>query len=359
MAGSVLVFPAGMPRSLVFMSRAVADGLRVIGASSLGHDPARIRYPEWVQLPYVTDASFDAALQKAISDLGVDRIFTPNLVVWNYLSGRIAQHFPGLALVNPSPLISEVAPYHDALRFAASLTISPLHLAVDVNTGQPPIEAYELAAVFRHAETIPGMCDHEKIHALCEAFRYMPEGDIVEIGSWWGKSAFVLLRLATCYRIGNLLCVDPWSNEHLIQNDDTGLVDSVAVDADEALIIFKLNLLPYSQGHANYLRMPSTEAARVYNSRETVSTDAFGDTTYEGRIAMLHVDGNHSYACAMSDLVTWADKVVPGGWIVVDDYNWPYGDGPKRAGDWFLDTRKSDIAIAFVMGGALFVRLRS
>src|SRR5450759_4580485 len=120
------------------------------------------------------------------------------------------------------------------------------------------ISEIELAALFRHADLISGMCDHEKNCALGEIARHSTSGDIVEIGSWWGKSAFILARFAHCYEIVNLLCVDPWSNEHLVQNDEKGLVDSgsAQMDAGEALVVFEMNLLPYSSNHVNYLRMP-------------------------------------------------------------------------------------------------------
>lgn len=357
MAKPVLIFPAGMPRALAYLERALAEGQSVIGSSSLGHDPARAHYPAWVHLPYVTAPEFDDALRHAIAAFDIGGIFTPNPVVWDYLSRRIGEAFPGLTLVNSSPMDSEVAPYHKALQFGASVLAEPLALAAS-GTPKPPASALEIAALFRHAEGIPGMCDHEKIRALCELFRHAPSGDIVEIGSWWGKSAFVLNWLSRCHGVGQLLCVDPWSNEHLIQKDEKGLVDRVPANADEALTVFQINLQPYAHGAVNYLRLPSVEAAREYRRSREVITPAFGRTTYSGQIAVLHVDGNHSYENARSDVDAWADLVLPGGWIVVDDYIWPYGDGPQRVGDEFLAAHLDHIELAFVMGSALFIRLR-
>ncbi len=253
MANRTLIFPAGMPRSLAFLERAQAEGQWVIGSSSLGYDPVRERYPQWVHLPYITASNFDQALRQAIHDFNIDGIFTPNPVVWDYLNRCINPSFPGVTLVNASPVASEVEPFHKALRFGKFILENPLELAA-VRTPQPSVSALEISAIFHHADTIPGMCDHEKIRALCELVRYCPSGDVVEIGSWWGKSAFVLARLAICYNIGKLLCVDPWSNAHLVQNDAKGLVDSVPVDADEALTVFQINLLPYGHGAVNYLR---------------------------------------------------------------------------------------------------------
>jgi len=163
------------------------------------------------------------------------------------------------------------------------------------------------------------------------------------------------------YGIGNLLCVDPWSNAHLVQNDEKGLVDteSAQMDADEALMVFEMNLLPYNLNHLNYLRMPSTEGAKHYRERRNATTVSFGTTNYCGHIAILHIDGNHSYAAAKADILAWSGFVVDGGWVIVDDYIWPYGDGPQRAGDEFMAENQAGIDIAFVMGSALFLQLSS
>lgn len=355
MVRPVLIFPAGMPRSLAYLERALADGQRVIGSSSLGHDPARVRYPEWAHLPYITADDFDEALRRVISEFDIGGIFTPNPVVWDYLNRCIAQAFPGVALVNTSPVVSEVAPYHKALQFGATVLADPLPVATD-GPVRSSLSALEIASLFRHAESIPGMCDHEKIRALCELFRHAPTGDVVEIGSWWGKSAFVLARLATCYGVGNLLCVDPWSNQHLLQKDEKGLVDSVPVNADEALTVFQLNLLPYAHGAVNYLRLPSVEAAAEYRRSRVVANPVFGKTHYTGRIAVLHIDGNHGYENVSADIAAWASLVQPSGWIVIDDYLWPYGDGPKQAANEFLFNSQPKVECAFFMGGALFIK---
>lgn len=182
----ILIFPAGMPRSLAFLDRALAEGQSVVGSSSLGHDPARERYPLWVHLPYVGVPGFDESLRQAIADFDIGGIYTPNPVVWDYLQRCMQASFPGVKLANGSPLENEVVPYHKALAFGRPVLAEPLTLA-----GSEPlhssVSALEIAALFQHAETIPGMCDHEKIRALCDVFRNAPAGDIVEIGSWWGR----------------------------------------------------------------------------------------------------------------------------------------------------------------------------
>ncbi|MCL6484261.1 MAG: class I SAM-dependent methyltransferase, partial [Janthinobacterium lividum] len=67
---------------------------------------------------------------------------------------------------------------------------------------------------------------------------------------------------------------------------------------------------------------------------------------------------NHAYEAAQADITAWAKHVLAGGWIIIDDYVWPYGDGPQRAGDEFLAQQQTRISSAFVMGTALFLQLR-
>jgi len=354
----ILIFPGGMPRSLEFLQNCLRDGLPVIGSSSLDYDVAQEKYPAWLFLPFITQPEFDTALKHAVAEFGIGGIYSPNPVIWSYLNDKLKNIAPEVALVNESPVGMELNEYRVARNWAHEQLSHPLPLA-SMQADQPHLSEIELAALFRHAESIPGMCDHEKIYALYEIARRCPVGDVVEIGSWWGKSAFVLSNLARCYDIGNLLCVDPWSNEHLVQNDSLGLVDaeSARMDAEEALAVFEMNLLPYSAKHINYLRMPSTLGAHHYHEHRSATTVSFGTTEYRGHIALLHIDGNHSYAAAKADISSWSESVMRGGWIIIDDYIWPYGDGPQRAGDEYIEANIRHIDVAFVMGSALYIQL--
>jgi hypothetical protein len=181
-------------------------------------------------------------------------------------------------------------------------------------------------------------------------------GDVVEIGSWWGNRLH-LARLARCWG-GKFAVRGSWSNEHLVQHDACGLVDAEAARwTPTRHWRFSKTLLPYNANCVNYLRMPSTDGAKHYREHRSVTTPSFGTTQYCGHIAILHIDGNHSYSAAKADVASWSGFVVAGGWIIIDDYVWPYGDGPHRAGDEFLAENFDKIAAAFVMGSALFIQL--
>ncbi|MDO9053984.1 MAG: class I SAM-dependent methyltransferase [Gallionella sp.] len=353
---TVLIFPAGMPRALDYLQKCLQEKQAVIGASSLGYDASRQKYPAWLYLPYVTDSAFNEALKQAVVEFNIGEIYTPNIVVWDHLNCILESLLPGVKLVNASPVDEVLGGYRSAMAKARYLVANPLALSSKMPPHHP-LSIIETAGLIRYADLIPGMCDDDKFRALLEITRYSVEGDIVEVGSWWGKSAFILSRLARSFGIGKLLCVDPWANEHLIQNEKTVDSSSAQVDANEALEIFQIGLLPFNADHINYLRLPSVDAAKSYANSRSVSTEEFGDTEYTGQISILHIDGNHTYDAAKADVDSWEKFVVGGGWIIIDDYIWPYGDGPKRVGNEFLKNNAARIVTAFVMGTALFIQL--
>lgn len=356
----ILIFPSGMPGSLEFLQKCIREGQSVIGASSLDYDISKQQYSDWVSLPFVTTPEFSNALKQTIVKYNVGGIYSSNPVVWDYLNRNLNQIAPEVNLVNESPINTELSGYFTALKHAQKLLEKSLNLATNIEA-KASISKIELAALFKHASLIPGMCDHEKFCALHEISKNSTSGDIVEIGSWWGKSAFILARLARLYEIGNLLCVDPWENELLVSKDADLMVSRAfsEVDAGEALLVFEMNLIPYNAQHINYLRMRSIDGAKIYRKQHSVTTTSFGTTHYCGRIAILHIDGNHSYDAVKIDIESWGEFVVAGGWIIFDDYIWPYGNGPQLVGDEFLLKYFNYIEVVFVMGSALCIQLSS
>nr|WP_315485067.1 class I SAM-dependent methyltransferase [uncultured Undibacterium sp.] len=357
MVKRVLVFPGGMPKSLEYLSKLLAQGEVAIGASSLAYDNSRDKYSTWEFLPFITDEDFSVELAKLLNAHQVNEIYTPNLVVWNYLSTELAHIAPSVKLANVSPIDEVLSGYRLALCKARRQLASPISLP-SVQTERTKLSDIELAGLFRYAELIPGMCDDDKLCALIEIVRYAVDGDVVEIGTWWGKSAFVLARLAQAHRIGNVLCVDPWEDALLVQDEKIVDSGSASISASEALDVFKIGMLPLAAGGLNYLRLPSVAAAQVYQQGRVHETEEFGKTTYAGRIAILHIDGNHAYASVRGDVDAWVDCVLPGAWIILDDYIWPYGNGPKLVGDDMLLVFKERISVSFVMGTALFIQLK-
>ena len=213
------------------------------------------------------------------------------------------------------------------------------------------------AALLRATRAVPGMCDDAKLWALAAIARHAPAGDVVEIGSWWGRSAVALAWLAARHGIGALLCVDPWSAEGTRQSHDALDAASAAADHEEAARIFRVSLLSLGPARVNFLRLPSVQGAARYRAEPVARSEAFGETRLAGAIALLHIDGNHEHAQVAADVAAWLPMLRDGGWLVLDDYLWPFGDGPRRVGDALLRARGGDVLCAFTAGSALFVRL--
>lgn len=327
--------------------------MRVVGASSLTHDPARSNYSEWAFLPWVSDANFSSGLSQCLSEKHIDSVFTPHPVVWGILEKVLPKVARGVRLESERPWTDELEEYRSYRWIARRFHAEPFQLACARSTG-PGMALPHLAALVRLFQLTPGECDYQKLEALAAVFCCLPAGDVVEVGSLWGRSAVVLAFLARHYRIGNLLCVDPWRNEELNQRIPEVDAAFETLPMQEVFEAFCMNLMPFA-GSVNYCRAPSADAARNYATEHCFSTEEFGFTAYTGEIALLHIDGNHAVDAVRRDIAVWRRWVRPGGWIVFDDYCWAFGDGPRIAADEYLRDFGAAVARAFVAGGALFV----
>jgi cephalosporin hydroxylase len=359
MQKTVLIFPSGMAKSLEKLEQLQSQGVRIIGASSVPSELARSRYPHWEYLPYISEPDFNQHLVALIAQYEIDEIFTPNLVAWNYFSEHLAKLAAHVKLMNASPHDEILQPFRSALKKAEQSLDFMDTLGVLDKSETASVSKLQMASLHRYIEVIPGMCDDDKLQALITIAANTVPGDIVEIGTWWGKSAFAFAYLSRLFSIGSVLCVDPWSDAGLVQGESVVDSGSAVASADEAFDVFRMNMLPFSHGNINYLRYPSVEAVSHYAQHREIHSPEFGAVNYVGRISILHIDGNHSLEAVRADMQAWTQYVLPGGWIVFDDYVWPYGTGPKEIGDQFLLDHAAQIQNSFVIGTALFVQLHT
>lgn len=355
MGEAVLVFPGGMPEGLAFRDRARAAGLTVIGASSLDRDPASGSYELWEKLPYVSDPGFDGAFADLMKKHGVSTVHAPHFIIWKHLTERLNDIAPGARLTGGQTPMEVEAQYKALIERTAHTKPPAFWPALPA---KPELSNLEKTGLVRLIDTIPGMCGEEKMHAVMEMMRYAPSGDIVEIGSWCGRSASLFTWLSRRYGVGPLLSVDPWVSEALGQGDDLLDRASADLDVEAALRMYEINLAPLADGRVNYIRARSEIAAARYGPGLSVITEAFGTVVYSGQIAVLHVDGNHALDQVRRDCDLWAPHVMPCGWIIFDDYEWAFGDGPKRVADAFIEREAERIACSFTAGAAMFVQLK-
>jgi len=355
-ARRILVLPGGLPEALAWAVQARLDGDALIGASMVVNDPAASEYEGWIFLPSVLAPEFPERFADAVRRHRIDAVYTSHVVVWHCL----ARLLPGLP-VKPRLLGAPPAERARAELAALSRRLDAVPFLAD-DDGRPRLSHLHRLALLKGATAIPGQSGDDKVWMLSEAARTAPEGDVVEIGSLWGRSAFMLGWLARHYRLGPVLCIDPWSPVEVVQNEASDVVNQIgaAIDFDNVRDQFVVNMLACFDGGVNAFVGTSEQAHRWYDDpgRPSLETPWFGRTAYRRSIAILHVDGNHDFDAITRDLEMWTAHVAPGGWVVIDDYIWPAGDdGPRRAADAFMAERWDDLSLAVVRGGVLYLRV--
>src|SRR6185312_6447716 len=190
-------------------------GRRVVGASSLERDPNEALFDAWAKLPFIGDADFFAELEALVAREQVTQLFTPHAPTFHLLEQALPARLPGLELIGPGPFQRQMNRITGAL--AAAEAALPAVTAFGEAPSPLPVEF--LAGLLAQAETIHGECAREKMLAICGVVPFAPKGDVVEIGALFGKSSYVLNRVAAYCGVGATLCVDPWDLGLSVQTD--------------------------------------------------------------------------------------------------------------------------------------------
>ncbi|OJZ20326.1 MAG: hypothetical protein BGP21_07730 [Thiobacillus sp. 65-29] len=354
---AVLVFPATHPDGQEYVEAARERGEKVIAASSERGMECAPELGELAMLPYVHEASFPDTFLELVRRCHITRVYAPVAAVHSWLSRFIAEKQLAIHLIGESPIKREMGRFNRLMDKVASYRTFIDQCA----GGTSDLDNLEIAAIFRMAGKIYGESNEHKMAAMMAIFSSAPKGDVVEIGSLVGRSASVLAFLARRYRIGNVLCVDPWESRAATQHDSPDAVRMHMIGQREYETLpldFVVNTLPIGLGSFNYLRLESAEGFEMFRKNRTVVSRQFGRVDYQGKIAVIHIDGNHDYAQVKQDCELWLSLLTQDGWLILDDYLWAHGDGPRRVGDALLNARAPDIERAFICGKALFVRFR-
>lgn len=149
-----------------------------------------------------------------------------------------------------------------------------------------------------------------------------PHGDILEIGTFFGRSASIIAtlmrpgeRLVVCDAYNTNTTIDKYPNYPSVEQFREN-VRLVAPDFDQASLVIH-NCL------SKDLKLPPDD-----------------------RFRCAHIDAGHSHEEALFDLRLVADHIVKGGLIIVDDYLHPSWPGVTTAVEAFLKERNDFVVVA-------------
>ena len=352
---TILVFPSALEAAARFAGEARQWGRRVVGASSLEVDPNAAAFDAWSRLPFIGAPDFFEALEALVAREGVSEFYTPHAPTFHLLEDALPRRLPGVKVIGPGPFKRQM----DRVTQALNQGEAGLAAAARYAEQPTPLPAALVGAILAQAETIHGECSREKVLALCGVVPSAPRGDVVEIGALFGKSSYVLNRLASHCGVGATLCIDPWDLGLSVQGDAPAHIQSASGGWDWDVVHsgFLVAMLGCASAPFNYLRMTSAQAHAAYLRSLSVTSPEFGETALAGSIAVLHLDGDHDEAAVGQDFDLWGPLVAPGGWIIFDDYNWPHGDGPRKVADRAIAAYGPRVRRSFVGAGAMLVKL--
>lgn len=351
----ILIFPSSHADAKWQAARFRANGYKVVGASSLVLDGSSNDFDHWERLPWIETTEFPAHLDKLIQTAGLTHIASGHPSVLEWLDQWQKLHNTGITIVSLREG-DNGSVYYRMIESTAVKLLSFVNTIKQTNITLQQIEA----ALYGFSE-FEGQCSEDKMAALLMCGQTCPDGDIVEIGSLFGKSAFALGFFPIRNHKGRLLCIDPWPMTRPDQGQTRSNLASVSLNRDRTTVFkrFVARMTLHFSGSINYIRDTSDHAWKQYTSTPTISTTEFGTTDYEGNIACLHIDGNHALEYVQRDISQWVPRVKPSGWLIIDDYHWHYGDGPRQAADVLLTQHAHHFERGFFCGGALFLQRNS
>lgn len=357
-SGSLLVFPATVEAGIEIPEMILDRGERLILASSvLDRLEVGDAAHEVHRLPSIHQPDFEAGLAALIERFNVRRIYCSVASVFAQLDKLVGAGRLAVTLIGDSPQKRTIAS-HKNLAARAQRLFAFSAVCCEPFSAQ---DLHDFKALLLLTRQIYGETNDDKLAALFAIMTCAVPGDIVEVGALMGRSAVALGYLSHLNKVGPVLAVDPWSQVNAVQTDSPQLIQTLAQawNLDDVFEIFLTNLHFLPRGTANYLRATSEEAAKLYGRDCVVESPELGRTQYSGAISVLHIDGNHDYQAVLQDCRLWLPALKQGGWLILDDYVWAHGDGPRRVGDALLAHCHGGVDQVFACGKALFVRFSS
>jgi predicted O-methyltransferase YrrM len=154
----------------------------------------------------------------------------------------------------------------------------------------------DLSSVLAAVRDVEGWMTDDQARRLLEAARAVPSGgQIVEIGSYRGRSTIVLARAGR-----SVVAIDP----HAGNDRGPQEIEGYATEAESDHAAFMANLARAGVSErVRHLRLPSSGA----------------HDEVRGEVDLLYVDGAHRYRPARDDIRDWGARVAAGGTMLIHD----------------------------------------
>lgn len=185
-------------------------------------------------------------------------------------------------------------------------------------------------------EDVPGWSPLDQLYTLFQLAYETADlpGDIVELGSWCGRSALVLGLAARLSGRGQVHCVDLFPEKADWTEDSDGSYSfSVTIDGqpyggNQSQPVwrepFENDIMPLYERRESLLDLFSENVAR--NQLQDIVSAFRGSSGVFARSAssdfrcrLVFIDGDHSYEAVCQDIENLSRFLVPGGWICFDD----------------------------------------
>jgi len=136
---------------------------------------------------------------------------------------------------------------------------------------------------------------------------------VCEIGTWKGKSTYVLSQALKNHTSAKIYCIDPFNGDGDMVSKE--IYNSLINKGVPLLEQFKQNLEKFNYGeNVEILKGYSWDIIKNFNQE----------------IDLLFIDGNHDYDSVMRDYRDWHNLVKANGYIVFHDVGAPHTIGPQK-----------------------------
>lgn len=196
-------------------------------------------------------------------------------------------------------------------------------------------------------EGVPGWSPNDQLYSLFMLAMSSShlEGDLLEVGTWCGRSAIALGLAAKLTGKGAVHCIDLFpERDDWYRNEDGTFsmrvkLKGVAIDAYNEQRVwaeaFERDIRPlYAKNPSLYAMFQETLAARdlgpVIRPYRGTLTSFLEQAPKDFRCRLAFLDGDHGYEAVCSDIRRVSERLVPGGWLCFDDAFTTY-EGVDRA----------------------------